>query len=145
MSNKLESVVFIRLENPVEDAAVDIEYLTLLLFVDPTADSVVLAGGLFVDVVTVPLPTVDKGIVPVGSNPLDLFRLASGHPEALLSIYLSIQFLLLLSFLPSVGEKFSGRMTRPVTSRNRTPLKKENTILENLFCSSKLVLDSSSH
>ena len=85
MSNKLESVVFIRLENPVEDAAVDIEYLTLLLFVDPTADSVVLAGGLFVDVVTVP-PTVDKGIVPVGSNPLDLFRLASGHPEALLSI-----------------------------------------------------------
>ena len=25
----------------------------------------------------------DKGTVPVGSNPLDLFRLASGHPDAL--------------------------------------------------------------
>ena len=25
----------------------------------------------------------DKGTVPVGSNPLDLFRQASGHPDAL--------------------------------------------------------------
>ena len=29
------------------------------------------------------VPTDDKGMVPVGSNPLDLFRLASGHPDAL--------------------------------------------------------------
>lgn len=31
----------------------------------------------------VALLTDDKGMVPVGSNPLDLFRLAIGHPDAL--------------------------------------------------------------
>ena len=29
------------------------------------------------------------------------------------------------AFLPSVGEKFSSRMTRPVTPRNGTPLKEK--------------------
>ena len=36
---------------------------------------------LFVGVELV--PTDDKGMVPVGSNPLDLFRLAIGQPDAL--------------------------------------------------------------
>ena len=32
----------------------------------------------------------DKGTVPVGSNPLDLFRLASGHPDALHKMMIKI-------------------------------------------------------
>ena len=49
-----------RLLNPVE------EYFVLLL----------------VELV-LEVTTADKGIVPVGSNPLDLFLLARGHPDAL--------------------------------------------------------------
>ena len=30
--------------------------------------------------------TADNGMVPVGSNPRDLFRLAKGHPDALKNV-----------------------------------------------------------
>ena len=50
-----------RLLNPVE------EYFVVLLLVELVLE----------------VTTADKGIVPVGSNPLDLFLLARGHPDAL--------------------------------------------------------------
>ena len=52
------------------------DHCALLLFV---AEAETTKAGLFV----VEVPTDDKGMVPVGSNPLDLFRLANGHPDAL--------------------------------------------------------------
>ena len=70
LSNKFESLLLIRLENPVE-------YLPLL-FVDETT-----ATALLVEVPGLLLLTDDKGMVPVGSNPLDLFLVAIGHPDAL--------------------------------------------------------------
>ena len=52
------------------------DHCALLLFV---AEAETTKAGLFV----VEVPTDDKGMVPVGSNPLDLFRLAIGQPDAL--------------------------------------------------------------
>ena len=38
---------------------------------------------LLVALVVLEVTTAERGMVPVGSNPLDLFRLARGHPDAL--------------------------------------------------------------
>ncbi len=85
--------LFIRLVNPVAEecagsgrAPAEVaEYLLLvavllLLLLEPLEEED--ETELFVAAVAEVL-TDDKGMVPVGSNPLDLFRLASGHPDAL--------------------------------------------------------------
>lgn len=108
----------------------DEEYLLLLLLL-------LLLLQLLDDV---EVATEDRGTAPVASNPLDLFRLARGHPDALIfKLLLMAQVAAIILHSPSVRQEFSGRVARPVTPRNWTPLKKQYTI--NLF-SSSLVLSN---
>ena len=64
-----------RLLNPPTALQV-LEYLVLLFVV-------LMMEEEWLDEVTA---TADKGMVPVGSNPRDLFRLAKGHPDALKNV-----------------------------------------------------------
>ena len=79
MSNDEEVVQLILLENPAP--ATD-ALLIISAAADGTDTEVYLVLVLTLLLLLVVVED-DKGTVPVGSNPLDLFRLASGHPDAL--------------------------------------------------------------
>ena len=66
--------------NPPPPPALQVvlEYFEILLFV-----VLMMEAEEWLDEVTA---TADNGMVPVGSNPRDLFRLAKGHPDALKNV-----------------------------------------------------------